>query len=108
MDQFRRRLADPRRLRQLFEEGEISIQDDPGLVSEVAALRYQYDTIARIKLEAKDSAKARLGRSPDLADSLMLAFGKPPSPPLQMWFYDEVPEEVKPEPLQVPAWGWFP
>jgi hypothetical protein len=96
------------RLRQLFEEGEISIPDDPGLVSEVAALRYEYDVRGRIKLEAKDVAKARLGRSPDLADSLMLAFGQPPAPPLQMWWYDPPAEEVGLQPLQVPREGWFP
>ena len=96
------------RLRQLFEEGEISIPDDPGLVSEVAALRYEYDTRGRIKLEAKDAAKARLGRSPDLADSLMLAFGQPPTPPLRMWWYDPPQEEEEPEPLEVPQEGWFP
>ena len=96
------------RLRQLFEEGEISIPDDPGLVSEVAALRYEYDTRGRIKLEAKDAAKARLGRSPDLADSLMLAFGQPPSPRLRMWWYDPPQEEEEAEPLEVPQEGWFP
>ena len=61
-------------LRAQFERGEISIPDNPGLVSELAALRYGYDSKGRIRLEPKDEAKARLGRSPDLADALVLAF----------------------------------
>lgn len=63
------------RLRERFERGEVAIPDDAQLVSELAELRYEYDSRGRIKLEAKDAAKARLGRSPDLADAVMLAFG---------------------------------
>ena len=61
------------RVRERFERGEVAITDDPALVSELAAMRYTYDPRGRIKLEAKDAAKARLGRSPDLADAAMLA-----------------------------------
>ena len=60
-------------LRAKFERGEVAIPDDPGLVSELAALRYTYNAQAKIILEPKDQAKARLGRSPDLADAAMLA-----------------------------------
>lgn len=59
-------------LRAQFERGELGIPDDPALVSELAALRYQYDARGRIQLEPKDAAKARLGRSPDLADAVTL------------------------------------
>lgn len=62
------------RLRERFEKGEIAIPDDTALISELAALRYGYDQKARIKLEPKDEAKSRLGRSPDRADSVMLAY----------------------------------
>ena len=61
-------------LRGRFERGDISIPDVPGLVSELAALRYGYDPAGRILLEKKDDAKTRLGRSPDLADAVVLAF----------------------------------
>ena len=61
-------------LRGMFERGEISIPDNSQLVSELAAVRYTYDGQGKIKLESKDAAKSRLGRSPDLADALVLAF----------------------------------
>lgn len=64
------------RLRERFERSDISIPDDTGLASELAALRYTYDAKGRIALESKDAAKARLGRSPDLADAVMLAFAQ--------------------------------
>jgi hypothetical protein len=34
-----------------------------------------------IRLEEKEEAKKRLGKSPDLADSLMLAYLEPPQGP---------------------------
>jgi hypothetical protein len=61
------------KIRAQFERGEVAIPEDPGLVSELAALRYTYDARGRSKLEAKPEAKARLGRSPDAADAVMLA-----------------------------------
>lgn len=61
------------RVRELFERGRVSLPDDAALVSELAALRYTYDARARIMLEPKAEAKKRLGRSPDLADAVLLA-----------------------------------
>lgn len=62
------------KLRETFERGDISIPDDPALISELASLRYHYDGSGRIQLERKEVAKSRLGRSPDLADALMLSY----------------------------------
>lgn len=62
------------RARERFERGEVAIPDDSALISELASLRYEYDQRGRIKLEAKDRAKTRLGRSPDIADAAMLAW----------------------------------
>lgn len=44
-------------------------------MSELSALRCEYDGRGRIKVGAKDAAKARLGRSPKLVDVVMLASG---------------------------------
>ena len=56
-----------------LERGDVSLPDDPTLLSELAALRYSYAASAKLQLEPKEQAKARLGRSPDLADAVALA-----------------------------------
>lgn len=61
-------------LREAFERGEISLPDHEGLLAELSALRYGYSQHGRIKLEAKEQTKRRVGRSPDLADALALGF----------------------------------
>ena len=43
-------------------------------VSELIAPRYAPDSSGRIKVERKDDTRSRLGRSPDHADALLLAF----------------------------------
>jgi phage terminase large subunit len=55
----------------------------PELVGELVTPTYTYVN-GKFQLEAKEQVKARLGRSPDLADALALTFGMPeavPSPP---------------------------
>lgn len=44
------------------------------LAGEITRPLYTYTSRGQIKLEAKDGIKARLGRSPDLADALALTF----------------------------------
>lgn len=44
------------------------------LAAEITRPLYTYTSRGQIKLEAKDQIKARLGRSPDLADALALTF----------------------------------
>lgn len=44
------------------------------LAAEITRPLYAYTSRGQIKLEAKDQIKARLGRSPDLADALALTF----------------------------------
>lgn len=75
------------RVRERFERGEVAITDDPALVSELAAMRYTYDPRGRIKLEAKDQAKTRLGRSPDLAAAAMLAMHGSSADHVSGWCY---------------------
>lgn len=61
--------------RKLSEKGDwdLSMVEDKAL-AELAAPHYDYDHKMRIRVEPKDDTKARLGRSPDDADALLLAF----------------------------------
>jgi hypothetical protein len=48
------------------------------LFSQLVAPKYTHDSSGRIVVEPKDETKKRLGRSPDNADGLLLAFYTPP------------------------------
>ena len=61
-------------LRLLLQDGGLDLPDDPELVSELTAMRYQVDSKGRIKVESKETMKARGLRSPDKADTVMLAY----------------------------------
>ena len=61
-------------LAERFRSGSISIPADNELISELAALRYYYDSQGHLKIEGKDEMRKRGLRSPDKADALMLAF----------------------------------
>jgi phage terminase large subunit len=63
-------------LRQQFIKHTIAIPDDDDLRQELAAIRFEMvgKDNQIIKIEAKDDTKKRLGRSPDRADALALAF----------------------------------
>ncbi len=50
---------------------------DDATVGQLIAPRYGPDSAGRIKVEPKDETKKRLGRSPDEADALLLAFYEP-------------------------------
>lgn len=61
-------------LRDLFEQGRIDIDPhDDELASQLAGLRFVYDSRGRIQIESKDDMKARGMPSPDRADAVMLA-----------------------------------
>jgi hypothetical protein len=47
---------------------------DDSVVSQLIAPKYTLDSSGRVKVEPKEETKKRLGRSPDLADALLLAF----------------------------------
>lgn len=55
----------------------IALPDDPELVSDLTAPRYEI-TARGIKVEAKDDVVARLGRSPDKGDAVTLAWSAGP------------------------------
>ena len=55
------------RLRRLFEEGLISIPNEPHLIEQLSQMRYEFTPVGKIKIVDPE------GKSPDYADSLMLA-----------------------------------
>ena len=62
-------------LRERFESGDIDIDPaDEELAHELATLRWKPDSRGRVTIEAKDDMKKRLGRSPDRADAVAIAF----------------------------------
>lgn len=54
-----------------------AIPDDYELTKELAAPTYTYDGQSRLKLESKETIRARVGFSPDRADALALTFAEP-------------------------------
>lgn len=53
---------------------EVSIPNDPELIQQLSSRRYTFDKAGRRCIEDKASFKKRFGKSPDLADSLLLCF----------------------------------
>jgi hypothetical protein len=62
-------------LRERIEEDALSLEPDALLVEQLAAIRYEFTSRGRIKLESK----ANMGASPDRADAVALAFAPVPS-----------------------------
>jgi len=72
-------------LRNKFKDGEIDLSRIPQnvydrLSGELTSIKYKYTSKGQIQIEPKKEMKKRLGRSPDLADALMLAFAPEPAP----------------------------
>jgi hypothetical protein len=69
-------------LRTLFETGQIMIPEDDELINELTQLKYKIvNSNGTIRLEEKEEMKTRLGKWPDLSDSLMLAYVEPKQGP---------------------------
>jgi hypothetical protein len=65
--------------RELTQDGGWDLTDiDDETLGQIIAPKYKPDTAGRTKVEKKDETRDRLGRSPDNADSLLLAFYDPP------------------------------
>lgn len=60
-----------------FERDEIEGLIDETSLGQLASLLYEIDSQGRIKIESKERARARGIASPDRAEALMLALGKP-------------------------------
>lgn len=60
--------------REWFLGRDVAIADDPTLVAELSAVKYDYTSSGKIKIEQKDDLKKRGLRSPDIADAFLLTF----------------------------------
>ena len=60
-------------LREKLEAGEIALPRDEKLFDELVAIRWRPTPEGKVRIEAKDDLKARLGRSPDKADAVVMA-----------------------------------
>lgn len=54
-----------------------AIPNEPTLKAELSVVEYKFTPAGKIQLEAKDKIKEKIGKSPDLADSLVLTFAAP-------------------------------
>jgi len=57
-----------------------AIPDEPALKSELSVVEYHFTPAGKIQLEPKEKIKDKIGKSPDLADSLALTFAFPVMP----------------------------
>lgn len=55
-------------------DGEIDLPDNEKMKAQFVDIRYTYDGKGRLMIEKKEDAKARGSRSPDIADSVVMAF----------------------------------
>ena len=72
-------------LRQRFADGEISIPNDPELISQLASITYIYNSRGQLQIETKQQIRDSGRQSPDKADALALAFTTPKPPEFDMW-----------------------
>ena len=79
-------------LRQRFADGEISIPNDPELISQLASITYIYNSRGQLQIETKQQIRDSGRQSPDKADALALAFTTPKPPEFKMWILgDPIP-----------------
>ena len=55
--------------------GRVALPRDERLWDELVAIRWKTNSAGKIQLEPKDLLRQRLGRSPDRADAVAMAFG---------------------------------
>ena len=72
-------------LRQRFADGEISIPNDPELISQLASITYIYNSRGQLQIETKQQIRDSGRQSPDKADALALAFTTPTQNQHQIW-----------------------
>jgi len=68
-----RRAEDHWHLRDLLEEGDIDLPDDPVLTSQMCSIKYEIQSDKRIKIEGKEEMKAQGKPSPDTAEAVVIA-----------------------------------
>jgi len=57
-----------------LQRGRIALPADEKLFDELLQIKARTNSVGKIQLESKDDLRARLGRSPDRADALAMAF----------------------------------
>ncbi len=57
-----------------MEQGQIALPHDEELFDELVAIGWRATSNGKIQIEPKEVLKNRLGRSPDRADAVVLAF----------------------------------
>jgi hypothetical protein len=62
-------------LRARLQAGRLALPEEPTLREELVTVKYAFTSAGQKKIEPKANHKARLGRSPDKADAVCLAFG---------------------------------
>lgn len=61
-------------IRKLLEEGAVDLPRDPYLWEELQETRWATNSKGEVQIEPKDMLKAQIGRSPDRADAVVMAF----------------------------------
>ena len=87
-------------LRQRFADGEISIPNDPELISQLASITYIYNSRGQLQIETKQQIRDSGRQSPDKADALALAFTTPNPPVPRMWTLSSKRPQPELTPLQ--------
>lgn len=64
-------------MRELIRTKQLALYNNQALYSELTAIKYKISQDRMIQIESKDEIKKRLGKSPDLADSLCYALAVP-------------------------------
>lgn len=73
-----------------------AIPNEPTLKAELSVVEYHFTPAGKIQLEPKDKIKEKIGKSPDLADSLALTFAAPFNVPGGRGWEEEEEEEYDP------------
>lgn len=83
--------------RELSETGAWDLAElDDTTLAQLIAPKYRHLASGQIKIEPKEDTRKRLGRSPDDADALLLAYYVPPPEPVEgVLVYDD-PKEISP------------
>ncbi len=61
-------------IRKRFEEGDISIQNEPEVISELASLTYSFNARGQMRIQSKDDIRRQGKASPDHADAFVMAY----------------------------------
>ena len=94
-------------LRQRFADGDISLPNDPELISQLASLTYKYNARGQLQLESKDAIRSSGRQSPDKADAIALAFtseAKMPEPKRIRFFTEKTLRNLRYHQRHDPKW----